>query len=63
VYPGAHALTQPDKPALIMASTGKTITYAELNERSNPPRAMVVRHQVRLNPDAGSERYRLTFSL
>jgi acyl-CoA synthetase (AMP-forming)/AMP-acid ligase II len=35
VYPGAHALTQPDKPALIMASTGKTIAYAELNERSN----------------------------
>jgi hypothetical protein len=28
VYPGAHALTQPDKPALIMASTGKTITDA-----------------------------------
>jgi fatty-acyl-CoA synthase len=35
VYPGAHAKAQPDKPALIMASTGRTITYAELDERSN----------------------------
>ena len=35
MYPGAHALTQSDKPALIMAGTGKTITYAELNERSS----------------------------
>jgi fatty-acyl-CoA synthase len=35
VYPGAHAKTQPDKPALIMAGTGRTITFAELDERSN----------------------------
>ena len=35
MYPGAHAKTQPDKPALIMAGTGRTVTYAELDERSN----------------------------
>jgi len=35
VYPGAHAKTQPHKPALIMAGTGRTITFAELDERSN----------------------------
>lgn len=35
MYPGAHALTTPDKPALIMAGTGRTVTYAELDERSN----------------------------
>lgn len=35
VYPGAHAKTQPDKPALIMAGTGKPVTFAELDERSN----------------------------
>ncbi|WP_181779025.1 acyl-CoA synthetase [Pseudonocardia pini] len=34
MYPGAHAATQPDKPAVIMADTGESITYAELEERS-----------------------------
>ncbi len=35
MFPGAHALTTPDKPAYIMASTGKTVTYKELNDASN----------------------------
>lgn len=30
-----HADATPDKPALIMAATGETITYAALEERSN----------------------------
>ena len=34
-YPGAFAQTTPDKPAYVMASTGETVTYRELDERSN----------------------------
>lgn len=34
VYPGTHAATHPDKPALVMADTGETVTYAELEDRS-----------------------------
>ncbi len=32
---GRHAEAHPDKPAIIMASTGDVITYAELEARSN----------------------------
>jgi long-chain acyl-CoA synthetase len=35
MYPGEWARTRPDHPAVIMAATGETITYRELNERSN----------------------------
>ena len=35
MYVGEHARTQPDKPAFIMAGTGETVTYRELDERSN----------------------------
>jgi long-chain acyl-CoA synthetase len=35
VYPGAHAKTEPDKPALIMGRSGEIVTYAELDARSN----------------------------
>jgi len=34
MYPGAHAKETPDKPAVIMAGSGATVTYAELDERS-----------------------------
>ncbi|CAN5468619.1 acyl-CoA synthetase [soil metagenome] len=34
MYPGTWALTTPDKPALIMAGSGRVLTYAELDERS-----------------------------
>jgi fatty-acyl-CoA synthase len=34
MYPGTFAATTPDKPALIMAETGETLTYAQLDERS-----------------------------
>jgi acyl-CoA synthetase (AMP-forming)/AMP-acid ligase II len=34
VYPGAFAASTPDKPAVIMAGSGATVTYAELNARS-----------------------------
>jgi fatty-acyl-CoA synthase len=35
MYPGHHARTSPDKPAVIAAGTGEAITYAELDARSN----------------------------
>jgi long-chain acyl-CoA synthetase len=34
VYPGTWAAKTPDKPALVMAETGRQLTYAELDERS-----------------------------
>ena len=35
MYPGTHAVTTPDKAAVIMAETGETVTYKELDDRSN----------------------------
>ena len=35
MHPGAHAKTHPDKPAYIMAASGETVTYRELDEASN----------------------------
>jgi long-chain acyl-CoA synthetase len=35
MHPARHAVTQPDKPAIIVAETGETISYAELDARSN----------------------------
>lgn len=35
MHPGIHAATNPEKPALIFAESGETITFAELEEWSN----------------------------
>jgi long-chain acyl-CoA synthetase len=35
MHPSIHAKTQPDKPAYIMAGSGETVTYGELDARSN----------------------------
>ena len=35
MYPGAHARTRPLQPAIVMAGSGETVTYAELEARSN----------------------------
>lgn len=35
MYPGRHARTRPDHPAMIMAGSGAMITHAELDRRSN----------------------------
>lgn len=35
MHPSRHAVTTPDKPAVIMAETGETLSYAELDARSN----------------------------
>src|SRR3954454_1206175 len=34
MYPGTHATTSPDRAALIMAATGETVTFGQLEERS-----------------------------
>ena len=34
-HPCHHALATPDKPAYVMARTGETVTYRQLEERSN----------------------------
>jgi long-chain acyl-CoA synthetase len=35
MWPGFHAAQTPDKPAVVMATTGEVVTYKELNDRSN----------------------------
>ncbi|UYN95842.1 MAG: AMP-binding protein [Enhydrobacter sp.] len=35
MHPCHHAQTMPDKPAYIMAGSGETVTYHQLDERSN----------------------------
>ena len=35
MHPAHHAKTHPDKPAFIMAYSGETVTYGELDARSN----------------------------
>ncbi len=35
MYPGIFAASTPDKPALIMATSGQTLTYAELDAEAN----------------------------
>jgi len=35
MYPGVYARTRPDHPAVIMTGSGATVTYAELDRRSN----------------------------
>ncbi len=35
MHPSVHAKAHPDKPAIIMAASGETVTYAELDARSN----------------------------
>ena len=35
MYPGAHAAASPDKPALIVAGSGETVTYAQLDAEAN----------------------------
>ena len=35
MYPGAHALTIPDKLAYVMGGSGEEVTYRQLDERSN----------------------------
>ena len=35
MHPSVHARTTPDKPAYILAGSGETVTFGELEDRSN----------------------------
>jgi len=35
MYPGEYAREHPDQPALIMATSGETVTYSEFEDRAN----------------------------
>ena len=35
MHPATHALSHPDRAAYVMAGSGETVTYAQLNDRSN----------------------------
>ncbi len=35
MYPGDHAAETPDKPAVVMASSGQVVTYKELDDEAN----------------------------
>lgn len=35
MYPGAHAASRPDHPAIVMAATGERISYRELDAEAN----------------------------
>ena len=48
MYPGAHAATTPDKPAVIMGSTGEVMTFAQLDLAAN--RLARVFHELGLRP-------------
>ncbi|MER7411444.1 acyl-CoA synthetase [Streptomyces cacaoi] len=48
MYPGTYAATTPDKPAVVMAGSGRTLTYAELDDRS--ARLAAALHRAGLRP-------------
>jgi acyl-CoA synthetase (AMP-forming)/AMP-acid ligase II len=47
MYPGTHAKTEPDKPALIMGRSGEIVTYAELDRRSSQLARLLRAHGLR----------------
>jgi acyl-CoA synthetase (AMP-forming)/AMP-acid ligase II len=44
MHPFVHAATAPDRPAIIMAGSGATMTYGELDARSNQIAQLMRRH-------------------
>jgi long-chain acyl-CoA synthetase len=48
MYPGTHAASAPNRPAVVMAGSGKTVTYRELDD--NSARLASALHAVGLRP-------------
>ena len=44
MYPGRYAELHPDRPAVIMASTGEAVTYRDYEARSNQLAHVLRRH-------------------
>ena len=44
MYPAESTRTDPDRPCFIMAATGETVTYGELNARANRLAHLFVAH-------------------
>jgi acyl-CoA synthetase (AMP-forming)/AMP-acid ligase II len=44
MHPSIHAATTPDKPAIIMAGSGATLTYAQLEAQSNRVAQLMRKH-------------------
>jgi long-chain acyl-CoA synthetase len=34
MFPGSHAASNPNRPAVVMAGSGKTLTYGQLDDNS-----------------------------
>ena len=47
MYPGIHAKETPSRTAFIMASTGETVSYGELDQRSNRLAHLLRAHRLR----------------
>jgi long-chain acyl-CoA synthetase len=48
MYPGSHAASAPDRPAVVMAGSGKTLTYGQLDR--NSARLASALHELGLRP-------------
>jgi long-chain acyl-CoA synthetase len=48
VYPGTYAASAPNRPAVVMAGTGKALTYRELDD--NSARLASALHELGLRP-------------
>lgn len=46
MHPSVHTRTNPEKPAIIMAGSAETITYAELDKRSNQVAQLIRAHGI-----------------
>jgi long-chain acyl-CoA synthetase len=68
MHPSVHARTHPDKPAIIVAETGETVTFGQLDAASNKVahffRARGLAHEdvVAIMLDNGPEYYNLTWA-
>lgn len=47
MYPGAHAIERADQPAIIMATSGESVSYAELEARTNQLAHLLRAHGLR----------------